>query len=94
MTILISSDWGDKPTEENFKKHGIVRMRCVDGGIYRRNYHSYTYQGKLYCGTVYAWSCTFSPDRDYIMLEDITGISQDDLKSIYPKYEYAKEDMI
>ena len=93
MTILIDSTWGDKPTKENFEKHGIVRVRCVDAGIYRRNYHSYTYQGKLYCGTGYAWACTYSPARDNVVLEDITGMSQEDLKAVYPRYVYPKEDV-
>ena len=92
-TILISSDWGDKPTKENFDKHGIVPMRCVDAGMYRRNYHTYTYQGKLYCGTGYAWSCKFNPTKDNIVLEDITGLTQENLKAVYPRYVYPKEDV-
>jgi hypothetical protein len=89
-TILIDATWGDKPTKENFIKHGIIKLKCVDAGIYKRNYHTYTYKNKLYCGFGYAWSCTFNPSKDNIMIEDITGMSHEDLKSIYPKYIYPK----
>ena len=61
-----------------------------DAGIYKRNYHTYTYKNKLYCGFGYAWSCTFNPTKDNIMIDDITGMSQEYLKSIYPKYIYPK----
>ena len=51
------------------------------------------YQGNLYFGTGYAWACTYSPARDNVVLEDITGMSQEDLKAVYPRYVYPKEDV-
>ena len=92
MSILISNDWGDKPTKENFEKYGIVPLQIVDAGMYARNKHTYTYNGQLYCGKGYAWNATYTPDRDHVMMDDVTGLSLEELKAIYPVYEMSKED--
>ena len=91
MSILISDNWGDKPTTENFEKHGIVPLKIVDAGMYARNKHTYTYNGQLYCGKGYAWRETYSPDRDHVMMDDVTGMSLEELKAIHPVYEMSKE---
>ena len=47
--------------------------------MYARNKHTYTYNGQLYCGKGYAWRATYSPDRDHVMMDNVSEMSLEEL---------------
>ena len=72
-------------------KKGIVKISNCDAGMYQQRLHTYTFNNQLLGGSGYGYgsdSLIYSPETDFVLIEDINGMSLEELKEVYPNKYY------
>tara|TARA_R110001583_G_scaffold733_3_gene6755 strand:- start:1554 stop:1826 length:273 start_codon:yes stop_codon:yes gene_type:complete len=78
----------ERPSSENLKKAGIVPISDRDAGMYQQRKHTYTYNNKLYGGKGYGVELDYETAIDYVLVDDVSNMSWEQLVDVYPDYSY------
>ena len=76
-------------------KEVIVKIRDCDAGMYQQRLHTYTFNNKLLGGIGYGYgsgALQYRPETDFVLIEDITGMSLKELQEVYPNKYYSYYD--
>ena len=76
-------------------KELIVKIRDCVAGMYQQRLHTYTFNNKLLGGIGYGYGSNalqYRPETDFVLIEDITGMSLEELQEVYPNKYYSYYD--
>ena len=76
-------------------KARIIKIRNCDAGMYQQRLHTYTFNNKLLGGIGYGYGSSalqYRPKTDFVLIEDITGMSEEELQEVYPNKYYSYYD--
>ena len=80
----------ERPTKENIEKAGIMPIRECDAGVDDRILHTYTFNNKLLGGKgSLSDMLIYDTERDYVLIDDITGMTEDKLREVWPNKYYS-----